>query len=854
MDDARSRGKLADQNDLPSRLGELGRTPVLLVSSDFDGTLSPIAPEPALAKPDREAIVALHALSKLPQTHVAVISGRALQDLASLSGLSEEVHLVGSHGSEFDPGFARSLDPKLVDLRDRIKDELLVVAGSGNGFRVEEKPASVAFHYRLADDHAAERAVDAILSGCGQIPGVHIKRGKKLIELSVVPTDKGMALAAIRHRVGATAAIFIGDDESDEDAFAVLCGPDVSVKVGGGSTKALYRVADSVEAARILATLAELREAWLVGSEAVAIERLAMLSDQRTVALVTPEARVIWMCVPRIDSAALFCELLGGPTSGFFAIKAADGTPPVKQGYVGSTFQLRTEWPGFAVTDYLDCSNSRPYQRAGRTDLIRVIEGSGRVAIEFAPRPDFGREPTRISCLDEGLQIEGSLEPMVLRAPGIKWRLVEEGPHQSAIAELELTGQATVLELRCGLSTSRELVVPEPRRREQTGRFWNVWADHLQVPPLYPELVRRSALVLKALCYGSTGAIVAAGTTGLPEHVGGVRNWDYRYCWLRDAAMAATALTRLGSPGVGTRFIDWLLGILDRDESSEWFRPVYTVTGGYMGIEAEIGGLPGYRGSRPVRVGNAAARQLQLDVFGPIMELVAILVENGAALSTEHWRLTETIVNAVSQRWHEPDHGAWEIRLPRRHHVHSKVMCWLAVDRALRIAQAFSAQQPAEWASLRDVIADDVLKHGWNTAAGSFTAAYGDAALDAAALHIGLSGLVPGDDPRFVGTVAAVERKLRRGPTVYRYLYDDGLPGREGGFHLCTAWLIEALVLAGRIGDARELLDQFTALFGPMGLASEEYCPRTRQSLGNYPQAYSHLGLINAVLSVAKAT
>jgi len=839
-------------DDLSSRLSELSRTPVLLVASDFDGTLSPIAPEPSLAKPNREAMVALHALAVLPQTHVAVISGRALCDLASLSGLSEEVHLVGSHGSEFDPGFARSLDPKLVDLRDRIKDELLAVAGTGSGFRVEEKPASVAFHYRLADDRAAEQAMDAILSRPAALPGVHIKRGKKVIELSVIPTDKGKALAAIRHRVGATAALFIGDDESDEDALAILCGPDVGVRVGGGATKALFRVADSTEAARVLATLAELREDWLKGSEAVAIERHALLSDQRTVALVTPDARVVWFCVPRIDSTALFAELLGGHTAGFFAIRAAHGSPPVRQSYVGSTFQLRTEWPGFAVTDYLDCSNGRPYQRAGRSDLIRVIEGTGRIEIEFAPRPDFGREPTRLRRLDQGLQVEGSLDPIVLRAPGVEWRLVDEGPHQRAIAEHKLTDQAVVLELRYGLSTVQELIVPEPRRREQTNRFWNVWADQLRIPPVCSELVRRSALVLKALCYGPTGAIVAAGTTSLPEYVGGVRNWDYRYCWLRDSAMAATALAKLGSTGVGTRLIDWLLGILDRDEAPEWFRPVYTVTGGHLSVEAEIRELPGYRGSRPVRVGNAAAQQLQLDVFGPIMELVALLAESGAALSTEHWRLTEAIVISVCQRWHEPDHGIWEIRRPRQHHVHSKVMCWMAVDRALRIAQAFSAQQPAEWVSLREKIANDVLEHGWNRAVDAFTATYDDTALDAAALHVGLSGLIPGSDPRFVGTIEAVERTLRRGPTVYRYLYDDGLPGREGGFHLCTSWLIEALVLVGRVGDARDLLDQFAALFGPTGLAPEEYCPRTRQSLGNHPQAYSHIGLINAVLAVAR--
>ncbi len=853
MSEGENQTEPGSNRGLSSRLDVLARAPILLVASDFDGTLSPIAPEPALARPDREAIVALHALSALPQTHVAVISGRALRDLASLSGLSEEVHLVGSHGSEFDPGFARSLDPKLVDLRDRIKRELLVVAAAGSEFRVEEKPASVAFHYRLADDRAAQRAVDTILSGPATLPDVYIKRGKKVIELSVIPSDKGEALAAIRHRVGATAALFIGDDESDEDVFDMLCGPDIGIRVGGGVTKAFFRVADSIEAARVLATLAELREAWLEGSEAVAIERLALLSDQRTVALVTPDARVVWFCVPRIDSAALFSELLGGPAAGFFSIKAADGAPPVRQSYVGNTFQLRTEWPGFAVTDYLDCSNGRPYQRAGRSDLIRVVEGSGRVEIEFAPRPDFGRGPTQLRLLDEGLQVVGSLDPIVLRAPGITWRVIEEGTHQRAIAEHELTDQGVVLELRYGLSTSQELIIPEPQRREQTSRFWNVWADQLRIPPTCSELVRRGALVLKALCYGPTGAVNAAGTTSLPEHIGGTRNWDYRYCWLRDAAMAATALAKLGSAGVGTRFIDWLLGILDHDDDPQWFRPVYTVTGRHLGVEAEVRELPGYRGSRPVRVSNAAAQQLQLDVFGPIMELVARLAQCGAALSTEHWRLTEAVISAVNNRWHEPDHGAWEIRCAPRHHVHSKVMCWSAVDHALRIAQAFSAEQPAEWVSLREAIAGDVLEHGWNQAVGAFTATYDDPALDASALHVGLSGLLPGEDPRFVRTVEAVERTLRRGSTVYRYLYDDGLPGREGGFHLCTSWLIEAYMLVGRVNEAHALLDQFAGLFGPLGLASEEYCPQTKQSLGNYPQAYSHLGLINAVLAVTRS-
>jgi trehalose 6-phosphate phosphatase len=666
-----------------------------------------------------------------------------------------------------------------------------------------------------------------------------------------VPTDKGSALAEIRHRVGATAAIFFGDDLSDEDAFATLCGPDVGVKVGDGPSKAHFHLATTTDAARLLASLAELREQWIKGSQGVPIEQHSMLSDQRTIALLTPHARIVWMCAPRIDSPAIFAELLGGPAAGHFSIRSADGAAPVRQAYLENTFLLRTEWKTFSVTDFMDCSGGRAYQRAGRTDLLRVIEGTGRVAIEFAPRLDFGRHATHLRIVEDGLQVDGSLDPLVLRSPGVQWCIVDDGPHHRAVAEMQLTGQPLTLELRYGMSTTQELIIPTVKRTEQTVRFWQLWAASLQLPSILREQVVRSALVLKALSYGPSGAIAAAGTTSLPEHIGGIRNWDYRFCWLRDAALSATALARLGSTGTGARLLDWILGIVDREASPEQFRPVYTVTGGHLGPEADIRELAGYRGSRPVRVGNAAAQQLQLDVFGPIMELVDTLAASGVAISNEHWRLTQAIVDAVAQRWHEPDHGIWEVRTQQRHHVHSRVMCWMAVDRSIKVAKAYTNSEPAEWLALRDRIAADVLSRGWSTTINSFVAAYEVDAPDASTLHVGLSGLLPANDPRFLGTVEAVDATLRSGPTVYRYLYDDALPGREGGFHLCTSWLIEALALTGRIDDARELLDEFVGLLGPTGLGPEEFCPRTQTSLGNHPQAYTHIGVINAALAIS---
>ncbi|HWB20517.1 MAG TPA: trehalose-phosphatase [Phycisphaerales bacterium] len=840
-------------DDLNQRLEELARSPVLLVASDFDGTLSPIVDDPALARPNRESIVALHALASMPETHAAVISGRSLRDLAALSGLSEGVFLVGSHGSEFDPDFLRRMDPKLISLREEIRSSMARIADGIKGFQIEEKPASVAFHYRQAADHDAKHAVNLIMDGPAKMPGVYLKPGKMVMELSVVPTDKGHALAEIRHRVGASAALFIGDDQSDEDALAILCGPDVGVKVGSGETRAPYRVRDTLEAGRVLARLAELREKWLKGSEAVPIEKHSMLSDQRTVALLTPEGRIVWFCAPRIDSPALFAELIGGPTAGYFSIRPVNGSKAVSQKYVGDSFELRTEWSMFSVTDYMDCSGGRAYQRAGRTDLIRIIEGTGEIEIDFAPRLDFGRHATRLSKVDDGIQIEGSLTAVVLRAPGVDWELIEEGQHQRAHAKLVLDKNPLILELRVGVTTVQELVVRQQQRRDDTRKWWAGWLDHLQIPPIHSDLVRRSAMVLRGLSYGPTGAIAAAGTMGLPEHMGGVRNWDYRYCWLRDAALGATALCRLGSTGTGTRLIDWMLGILDRDDAEEWFRPVYTVTGHQLSPEAEIRELSGYGGSRPVRVGNAAANQLQLDVYGPIMELMASLADHGVAFSSEHWRLTEKMVTAVGARWNEPDHGIWEIRHNARNHVHSRVMCWMTVDRALTMAKAYSGRIPEEWVKLRDMIRQDVLENGWCDELKCFTGSYEHDAVDAASLHVGLSGLLPGSDPRFLSTIEAVNKQLRAGPTVYRYFYEDGLPGSEGGFHLCTAWLIESFVLAGKLDEARTLLDGFANLFGPTGLAPEEWCPKSKRSLGNHPQAYTHIGLINAAISISNA-
>ncbi len=851
--------------ELGERIRQLARVPTLLVACDYDGTMAELVADPMQAFPNRDSVAAIRSLAEQANTHVTVISGRSLRDLATLSRFPEEIRLVGSHGSEFDLGFSADLSNELIERRRQITEAVQAI-GARHGARVEGKPTGVVLHVRgLADDVAAAARAEVVRGPAGW-PNITTRNGRDIIEMSVIETNKGWALDTIRSQVGATAVVFIGDDLTDEDAFRTLAGPDLGIKVGDGKTAAGYRVRDIDTAAQILALLGELRSDWLRGSGLVPLEEHSVLSDLRTAAIISPAARITWMCAPRIDSAAVFAELLGGPSAGYFSIADASGAGPVDRRYHPGSMIHESRFDGFTVTDYLDVSNDRPRRLAGRTDLIRVLErtGSGHserdstepggadARIEFAPRLDFGRFPTRLEIRDDGIAVLGTADLMVLRSPGVEWTLVADGKNQTAIGTVNLSRGPVALELRAGTGTLRADVRPEGDRRDETDRFWRSWLARLELPSIERELVGRSALTLKSLCHGPTGAIVAAATTSLPEHLGGVRNWDSRYCWLRQASLAASALARLGSHGEGMAFLDWVLNILSTRSDPERLAPLYNVTGRHLPPEAEITELPGYGGSRPVRVGNAADSQVQLDAFGPIVDLVHTLLIQGEALSSEHWRLVESMVLAVSRRWTEPDHGMWEIRKTPRHHVHSKVMCWVSVDRAISVAEQFLDREPVAWVELRDEIANDVLSNGWKPDRGAFTAAYDGDDLDASVLAVGLSGLVTPGDPRFVSTVNAVERELRNDNTVYRYLEDDGLPGREGGVHLMTSWLIDSLAMIGRHDDALELFDDLCRLTGSTGLLTGQYDPTAKRALGNLPQAYSHLGLINNAINLGR--
>ncbi|OYD67939.1 trehalose-phosphatase [Rhodococcus sp. OK302] len=844
--------------ELRRALAAVARTPRLLVASDYDGTMAPIVADPEKAYPRAESVRALRALASLASTTAAVISGRALKDLAALSRLPAEVQLVGSHGSEFDIGFVHAIDADAKKLLDEIVIELARIAADTVGASVEKKPASVALHVRNSSADDAEKALIAVRTESALWPGVQVTEGKFVVELAVIPTDKGQALDLIRHQDGATAAVFFGDDVTDEKAFSRLQGPDIGIKVGSGDSVAAYRVDSTEDVAAALAFLLDERRTWLSGADAPPIERLSMLASPRTVALVTPDATLTWLCHPEPDSAAVFAHLLGGTGAGHFSVGPRRTALPLSQKYLDGTMTVQTRWASLSVTDYL------PHDvPAGRTDLTRIISGRADAIVSFAPRPEFGQGQVTLEVVDEGIRVTGTNEPYVLRSPGVQWNIATDGNQQTAHAIVEPSKGDVILELRCGTDDIGPSEVLEMDRRATSESYWSDWAKTLDLPKLKPDLMKRSALTLRGLVHADSGSIMAAATTSLPEEIGGVRNWDYRYCWLRDAALTATALVSVGSTAEAENYLDWVHRVLETLPGPERLHPLYTLHGTSLPPEAVIDSLPGYAGSRPVRVGNAANQQVQLDVFGPIVELIGHLADArekagvsiarvSSSLSDRDWELVCAMVEAVQRRWFEPDHGIWEIRDNPRHHVYSKVMGWVTVDRAVKLADRFGRKALPEWAELRDQIADEVREKGWKDDVQSYTAAYDGTDLDAATLHIGLSGLIDPSDPRFAATVTATEAELRSGSTVYRYHHDDGLPGIEGGFHLCAAWLVEAYLLIGQRLQAEALFDQLVAAAGPTGLLAEEYDPVAERSLGNHPQAYSHLGLLRCAQLLAE--
>jgi trehalose 6-phosphate phosphatase len=586
------------------------------------------------------------------------------------------------------------------------------------------------------------------------------------------------------------------------------------------------------------------------------INDCSLLSDQRTIAIVEPNASISWLCLPRVDSAAIFAHLLdteNPPTkAGRFLITDSEGTMP-QQRYVGDTLVLRSDFPTFHVTDYLDASRGRAQQQAGRSDLIRVIEGSGLVEVEFAPRLNFGRSFTHLVRQERGLVVKGGMDLICLRSPEIAWSITNGEGHDTARATIDLdaVGGRVKLELRCGTANVRSDSMSEPERRSATMEYWQKWVNKLKIPKYHSEDVRRSAVTLRALCHRPTGAILAAATMGLPETIGGERNWDYRYCWIRDAALTASSLVRLGSHSEAMKYLDWILDVVEKRGGAEQLNPLFMVTGSHLAPEGEIGELSGYRGSRPVRINNGADTQVQLDVFGPVADLISMLADRGEPLATKHWNLVNDLVKAVEMRWEEEDAGIWEMRSQPRHYTYSKLMCWVAVDRAIHISDYFTGEVPHEWTELRDKIADAINTHSYKPHRNAFTSAYDGDDIDASVLGLGLFGFIKMDDPKFAGTIKAVEESLLIGDTVFRYLVEDALEGREGGWNILTLWLVQCYFATGRVDDAKRLFSVVRKNLGQTGLMSEQVDPEDGTALGNHPQAYSHLAYIDAAIALS---
>ncbi|MET4592369.1 trehalase-like domain-containing protein [Arthrobacter sp. 754] len=835
------RSDASDEGFTPSLLTELkvlARVPGLLVACNYGGTLCDAEGISTETLPLGSAAIALRALAALPNTHAAVISGRSLRDLAAVSRLPAEVHLIGSHGAESDMGYAHVQSLATEATLQKVSAALSEAVGFHPGIWIERKPVAVSVHTRPATSDVV-KTVTKTARAIAKAHGLFFIVDGSVLDLSVVEPSKADALESLRSRLGASAALYAGDAYSDELAIATLRGPDMGLRVGPGETAAAHRLRDPESFARVLAMLFELRRAWLFGEDAVGLERHSMIGNGSSTALVTPDAKICWMSHPLPDSGSLFAHILGGDAAGHFSVEPVKSSQVLGQRYVDSTMIVETRWADVTVTDYLEPAPD------GITSLVRVLSGTGGAKIVFAPRPDYANAPFSMEARGDELHVVGTSDPIYLFAPGVSFTVTSDGRHATAMASVNLQDGPVVLNLRCG-DTEPQAADPgaETDRRAGVAHQSRRWVQELELPSVKPSLVRRSALVLRALVHEPTGAVLAAPTTSLPEGIGGTRNWDYRYCWLRDGSMTVNALADLGSTTEAAGFLGWLGRILEHAPGPEWLHPLYSVTGAPLSTEAVIDSLPGYAGSRPVRIGNAADHQVQLDVFGPIAELIHTLSERHGTLADDHWELMVQMASAVLARWHEPDHGIWEARRPPRHHVYTKVMCWVTLDRALRTAERHGRSPEPSWEPTARTIREEVLREGWDESASSYTVAYDSPDLDAAVLHIGLSGLLDVTDQRFLDTVTAVERELRVGPTVFRYRYDDGLPGLEGGFHICTTWLIEAYIAVGRIEEAWDLFDQLVNLFGPTGLLPEEYDPSTETHLGNHPQAYSHLGFI----------
>ena len=582
------------------------------------------------------------------------------------------------------------------------------------------------------------------------------------------------------------------------------------------------------------------------------IEDYALIGDCQTAALVGRDGSIDWLCLPRFDSGACFAALLGGPEHGRWRIAPAGEVRSTRRAYRDGTLVLETEYTTddgvVALIDFMP-------PRAERPDVVRIVEGrGGRVAIrmELLLRFDYGSIVPWVRREDGGLAAIAGPDAVEVRA-GVAMR----GEDLKTVADFAVAeGERIPFVLTWHASNEPAPPPIDPGLAlDETEAWWRAWSGRCTGGGPWREAVVRSLITLKALTYAPTGGIVAAPTTSLPERVGGVRNWDYRYCWVRDASLTLAALLRGGYIEEAAAWRQWLLRAVAG--SPEVLQIMYGIAGDRRLTEIELSWLPGYEGSAPVRVGNAAHAQFQLDIYGELADAMYRCRRSGLAPDGDSWRMAQAHFEFVASHWREPDDGIWEVRGPRRHFTHSKMMAWLAMDRAVRAAEHFHLDGPLDrWRSARDAIHEQVCREGFDAEVGAFVQSYGSKRLDASLLMMPLVGFLPPEDPRVVGTVAAIERDLKADGLIARYSSeedDDGLPPGEGAFLPCTFWLVDNLALQGRRDDAVRLFERLLALRNDVGLLSEEYDPEARRLVGNFPQAFSHVSLVNSAFNLAEA-
>jgi GH15 family glucan-1,4-alpha-glucosidase len=580
------------------------------------------------------------------------------------------------------------------------------------------------------------------------------------------------------------------------------------------------------------------------------IEEYGLIGDTQAAALVGRDGSIDWLCLPRFDSPACFAALLGTPDHGRWLIAPRDPVTRSSRRYVGHSLVLATEFETATGTiRVIDCMPPR----GSEPDLVRVVEGvSGEVDVcmELVIRFDYGSIVPWVRTIDGVLRAIGGPDALALYTP-----IATHGADLTTRAEFKVkAGDRVPFVL-----VWHESHLPAPPPVEglsapaETCKWWEAWCGKCAYTGPWRDLVIRSLITLKALTFGPTGGIVAAPTTSLPEQIGGVRNWDYRFGWLRDATFTLGALMSAGFVEEAAAWRNWLLRAVAGDPDD--LQIMYGVQGERRLTELTLDWLPGYEHSTPVRIGNAAVHQLQLDVYGEVTDALHVARLAGLDADADAWSLQCVLMRSLETRWREPDEGIWEVRGPRRHFTHSKLMAWVAFDRAIESVERFGLKGPVErWRAIRQEIHDEICAKAFDPTRGSFVQSYGSDELDASVLTIPQLGFLPPEDPRVIGTVDAIARELSWEGFIMRYAmhekseHVDGLPPGEGAFLLCTFWLADCYAMMGRHDEAEKLFDRLAGLANDLGLLAEQYDPSAGRMLGNYPQAFSHVGLINTAL------